>query len=431
MFAKLNTLATLHHVRIALIATVVTAAAAQTANAQDLTVRFDGVEMTNHEELVFPDTPMGETRRFVITLRNEGAETLQFTENPPIMMSGGFPEHFQIIQPALEAGNTLSPNGSTAFAIDFAPNFRFQRLFTHVYIWTNADTSPFHIIFSGKATGSEMVVLVDGFEIPDGGLATFPETEVGSSTTVTVTIENRGDAEMTLTGDPLAQVFGGFDFDFSVNSQPNATIPGGDSASFEVTFAPTQERLYTTRMFINTDAHEGTNNGLYDIDIEANAVAAPVEDQPIDEDPIDEDPIDEDPIDENPGDEDPIDETPGDDDPEDGAPGDENPVDDQPIDDEPVDGNPTDDGSEQDQPEPGDTTDEQPGTDDGINDGGDEEPRDDEMTDEELQDLVEGNPLLPAGGLCGFGAGFAGLMGLISLSGAKVTRRRRIGSTNA
>jgi hypothetical protein len=125
---------------------LITAAFSSAAASAELVVRHDGAELANHTELFIPETEVGDTSQLVIVLRNEGIEDLVFSETPPIMLAGGFAEQFELIQPALEVGNLLSPNGSTAFAIRFSPTFELPNAFTHVYIWTSASSTPFHLI---------------------------------------------------------------------------------------------------------------------------------------------------------------------------------------------------------------------------------------------------------------------------------------------
>ena len=376
--------------------------------APNMVVRIDGQTVANNEEILFPDTPVGESRRIVVTMRNESAETLAFSENPPVIVAGGFPEQFTLIQPALETGNVLSPNGSTAFAIDLKPEFRFQGLFTHVYLWTNAGASPFHLIFRGNATGPEMVVLQSGVEISDLGEFAFPETFVGETTEAEFVIENRGGGALELTGDPLVQIFGGLgEFVVEVTAQPAAVVPANGSTTFRLAFTPTEERFYTTRMFINVNQDDQDVNTLFDIDIVGQSVE-PVGDDPIEEDPntpVIEDPIHQDPIEVDPNE--PVIEEPVDEDPNDG--GIEQPVgsdEDELGNEEPTDSNADDEIG-------GEAADEGEGLDQGE---GSE------------QDVLDDEIFLPNGGLCGFGMGFASLMGLTSLGGAKLGTRRRRGS---
>lgn len=240
----------------------------------ELVVRIDGEEIANHEEIFFEDTAIGDSLQIVVVLRNESSENLFFTEQPPIMMAGGFDDSFELVQPALEPGNMLSPNGSTAFAVNFQPNYLYPNLFTHVYIWTNADVSPFHLIFSGAATGPRMVVRQDDFVIEDVGAALFPETEVGQTSEVTLTITNEGTGTLELIGDPAAYVFGGFEFEYEVVEQPATVLQPGEFTDVTIAYTPIAVHPSSSRLFIETNEDSLELNGIYDIDLLGEGIAA-------------------------------------------------------------------------------------------------------------------------------------------------------------
>jgi hypothetical protein len=357
----------------ALVSAMVTASAVAAPN---MVVRIDGQIVENHQEIVFADTAVGASSQIVVTLRNESSETLTFTEDPAITMAGGFPEHFELIQPALEAGGVLSPNGSTAFAVHFQPEFRFTRLFTHVYIWTNAEGSPFHLIFSGRAAGPKMVVKYSGTEIADLEELELPDTPVGATLELELSIENQGDGTLELTGDPRALIAGGLgEFVMSVTQQPDATVAPGAATSVRLAFTPEEERFYSTRMFVSCNQNDGDVNGLYDIDIVARGVAPSASEGPAEPEPT---------SDEEAGDT--------------GAP-------------------PEDDPNQAGQPIPDDDA--------GLEDEGNVDLDDMESDAEEAIDLVDDEFLLGTGGLCGFGAGFASMASMVSLGGGRYVHRRR------
>lgn len=261
----------------------------------DMVVRVDNEVIENHTEFFFEDVQVGDTSApIVVVLRNESSETLEFTENPPIMIGGGFPESFEVIQPVLEAGNTLSPNGSTAFSIKLAPQVVFQNLFTHVYIWTNASPSPFHLIFRGRGTeppAPQMVLSVDGEELDSGSTVIFDETEVGQSSSLTFTVENIGEADLLLTdidGNETGQPVALCDLpEFAVTQQPAAVVAAGGTTTFEVTFTPSEDVDYESCFFF------GTNDADYEIvDVGMEGYGYQVEEEIIEDE--EEDVIDED-----------------------------------------------------------------------------------------------------------------------------------------
>ncbi len=114
-------------------------------------VRIDSVIIENNHEHDFPLTEIGATVPLIVVVRNIGSEDLVFTNYPPIDMGGGFSEQFVLIQPPLEAGNKLSPNGSTAFRVDFAPTFEYYRLSTRLFLWTNDPGTLFAITVAGES----------------------------------------------------------------------------------------------------------------------------------------------------------------------------------------------------------------------------------------------------------------------------------------
>lgn len=263
---------------LALAAALVPAALAQPA----LEVRIDGQVQANHSEQFFAPTTVGQTSSIVVVLRNIGNQPLVFTETPPVMLAGGFAESFAIIQPALESGSQLSPNSSTAFRVDFQPTFASGiALFTHVYLWTDASATPFHLVMRGSVQSPKMVVFQDDAEIPDLGSATFPPTEVGQSSEITLRIENQGDAPLSLTETPPALIGGGLGaFMVEVVQQPAAELAPDATTEMRLRFTPQEDRAYFTRLFVANNENSASMNGLFDIDIEATGIAATPADDP-------------------------------------------------------------------------------------------------------------------------------------------------------
>lgn len=261
------------HLTLAAVGAVALLAAVAPAQP-NLVVRIDGQVRSNHDGYEFAATDLGESRNVVVVLRNEGNEDLIFTETPPIMLAGGFAENFELVQPALEPGNKLSPNGSTAFLVRFNPGIATTTvLFSHVYIWTNAGAAPFHIPVRGQVRFPRMIVRMAGEVIPDGGLAALPDTFVGESTDVVFTIENAGTAALRITEEPPALIAGGLgEFVMEVVEQPAIEVGAGASTTFTVRFTPTQARLYTTRLFIYVNELSAAVNELYDIDLQTNGL---------------------------------------------------------------------------------------------------------------------------------------------------------------
>jgi hypothetical protein len=139
---------------------------------------------------------------------------------------------------------------------------------THIYIWTNASTSPFHLILNGTALSPQMQVTLDDEIVPDAGAATFGETLVGATSTLTFTIENLGNGPLELTGTIPVEIAGGLgEFVMEVVELPDTVIDPGESTEFSVEFTPGDDRPYTTRLFIPVNEDSDTVNGLFDLDL--------------------------------------------------------------------------------------------------------------------------------------------------------------------
>jgi hypothetical protein len=103
----------------------------------------------------------------------------------------------------------------------------------------------------------EINVKQGGTDIPSGGNYNFGTVNVGSSTTVSFTIQNIGTANLNLTGNPKAAISGANAGDFSVTTQPTSPIAPSGSTTFTLRFAPTATGTRTaTVSMANNDSNE-------------------------------------------------------------------------------------------------------------------------------------------------------------------------------
>ncbi len=95
------------------------------------------------------------------------------------------------------------------------------------------------------------VTITDGDSTPDSADGTdFGASYVDGGTVVrTFTIRNTGTATLLLTGSPIVSVSG----DFTVTSEPAASIPAGDSTTFEITFDPSATGVRNATVSIESD----------------------------------------------------------------------------------------------------------------------------------------------------------------------------------
>lgn len=131
----------------------------------------------------------------------------------------------------------------------------------------------FYYVDDIKLTGlivgvNEMDVQGSGVSVPDGSVTPsatngtdFGSTQINFGTVNrTFTIKNDGDSPLNLTGTPRVSLVGSTDF--TVTVQPaTATVNGGSSTTFEVTFAPTSiGAKIATISIANDDSDENPYN---------------------------------------------------------------------------------------------------------------------------------------------------------------------------
>ena len=97
--------------------------------------------------------------------------------------------------------------------------------------------------------------------IADAGNYDFGEQTSGSDTDVTFTIENSGDANLTMDGTPIITINGTNADQFSVQAQPNSTVAPSGSTTFVIRFSPTSSGAKTATIAIaNNDTDENPYN---------------------------------------------------------------------------------------------------------------------------------------------------------------------------
>lgn len=108
------------------------------------------------------------------------------------------------------------------------------------------------------AAAQEINLRGNGFTILDGDVVPvfWDGTDFGktmNSVQQVFSIENTGAASLNLTGTPIVEIGGENAEDFSIVSQPEASVPGGDSVSFTVEFTPQAAGLRKAVVMISND----------------------------------------------------------------------------------------------------------------------------------------------------------------------------------
>lgn len=369
-------------------------------------VRIDGAIQTPNQEFVFDATDVGQSTPLIVVVRNIGSQSLQFPSSAPVFLGGGFAGQFSLIQPPLETGNMLSPNGSTAFRVDFVPTLAKRFLPATVSIPTNdPDTPIFSLRLRGVVPVPEMVVSRNGQVIAPQSQVNLPSTPIGDSSEIEITIANQGERPLVLTD--AVETFGGFGSGAFTVVQPGVdSLQPSESTSFFIVFAPTQTGSATSNVGINSNDVGNFPNGRFTFVV--RGVGAPAQDGGDDEaDPQDDGGGTDDDTDDNGGGQNGNEQNDG---------GDEN------------DGDNENSGQTGDD-EDGGTVGSAPG-DDGLPNGG---AGGDGQVDDEADDADENAgdddgataEVLAPMGICGFGAPLGLACALASLAARRATGRRR------
>lgn len=210
----------------------------------------------------------GDPVQVTFTIENTGDEPLNLTGTGPVNILGEFSGDFSVVsQPG---STTINGGQSVNFTVEFSPLGTGSRGAMVRILNDDSDEGQFSFAISGvgnkPSAEQEISVSGNGISILDGDNTPsildgtdFGEAEVdGDAVLTTFTIENTGDNALELTGTPLIEITGTNAGDFSVVSQPNSTINGGQSTTFTISFTPSGLGHREATIHIsNNDADEG------------------------------------------------------------------------------------------------------------------------------------------------------------------------------
>ncbi|MDR2597542.1 MAG: choice-of-anchor D domain-containing protein [Treponema sp.] len=220
------------------------------------------MELTQGNEIItnnsltpvdFERVEIGTSQTLTFTIKNSGPIALELTGTPLVESSN--PVFTVSSQPA---NKTINQGATVSFAIRYTPATE-DDVTGRITIANNAGTGEF--TFLVKGTGYEkkpqIVIKQDDDIIPPNGQYTYDSLLVGTSTDITFTIENTGDANLSITSVNgklvnLADNQTGF---YSVVLQPSATVSSKGQTTFTVRFAPTAINAnVTAHVQIKTDS---------------------------------------------------------------------------------------------------------------------------------------------------------------------------------
>ena len=190
------------------------------------------------DDTAFGSTAFGSPISETYTIANTGTAALTVGQ---VSIGGTNPSDFTVTsQPA----TSVAPGSSTTFTVQFSPTASGTRSATVNFSEDDTTTtSPFTFAISGVGPAPIIAVKGGGNAITDGATTAsasddtaFGSTTLGSPVSETYTIVNSGNAALTVgqvsIGGPNAS-------DFTVTSQPAASVAAGSSTTFTIQFSPT------------------------------------------------------------------------------------------------------------------------------------------------------------------------------------------------
>lgn len=185
------------------------------------------------------------------TIGNNGSADLALSGTVRVAVTGTDAAAFTV---AAQPSATINPGGSAAVSITFSPQTAGAKTATVTIESNDAARNPYTFTLTGTGIIPAINVIQGAADIATGtGTYAFAGTKVNtSSASVTFTIENTGTSTLNLSGTPRVLVTGG-NSQFSVTSQPAASVAAGGSVTFTMVFAPTSEGSKSASVSISND----------------------------------------------------------------------------------------------------------------------------------------------------------------------------------
>jgi len=224
------------------------------------------------------------------TIFNTGGLDLSLSGSPYVNITGTHASDFSV---TTQPGNTIaSGGGSETFVVAFDPAAEGVRSATISIANTDDDENPYTFDIQGTGSGPpEMDISGNSTSIFDGDTSPSvnDDTYFGSADIVTgfvdhsFTISNSGSSILFLTGNPIVTLSGSHASNFSVTSQPAASIgAGGGVDVFAVRFDPDTSGIRTATVSISssdpdespyTFTIQGTGTATPEMDVSGNSIS--------------------------------------------------------------------------------------------------------------------------------------------------------------
>jgi len=212
------------------------------------------VELSNGATMLFDPTPLNTTETLNLTMFNTG--TAAGAINNITIISG---KAFQLI--GLPVFPTpLAAASNFTVGVEYAPTAVGKDTGQVQISFSNGTTITINLQGSGITSTLVYTMIVNGKStvVTPSGTITFPDTNVGSTATATVHVENTGAASTSITSVNVAGLP-----QFTVNPLVlPQTLAQNASINFTLTFAPLAPGVQTGELFVNNDSFTLSGKGL-------------------------------------------------------------------------------------------------------------------------------------------------------------------------
>ena len=240
-----------------------------------ITIKQNVEEIGNGTGLFhFGDVQVGESLVLDFIIENNGEGDLNLTGDVLVAVSGADAEEFSVTQmPAAR----VAAGYTTEFSMQFSPATEGGKMAQVEIACNDSENETYVFIVTGMGTAvpqPEIIVSQNGIEIPIGGEYQFGTTDVLTQKIVSFDIENTGEGDLWLTGNPKIALSGVDSDNFSVTSNPASPIPSGGSQSFSIQLSSDQVGIKEASVtIVNNDPDE--SNFSFTLDASVTALPEP------------------------------------------------------------------------------------------------------------------------------------------------------------
>ena len=169
------------------------------------------------------------------TIENLGDAILNLSGSPIITITGPDAGQFSVIQ---QPSASIAPGSTTNFIIRFSPSSSGTKNASISIGNNDFNENPYNINLLGTNPISDINLKLDGVDL-SSGQAVDISCALNSTVDKTFLIENKGDGQLSLTGNPPVSISGPDANQFIITQQPATSLESGGNTSFIIRFAPT------------------------------------------------------------------------------------------------------------------------------------------------------------------------------------------------